>query len=185
MNPRIVVVLPLFLLCGCGSQKVAAVVNGQVITVQEVQNRLQRMNPSSRVALQQNPQELIEDMVLEVVLLQEARRRGLDHDLEFQQLIKEARRRILMGRLIEQLRLNQQVQVAEEAVSTFYQENKDKFIQPETQREIPFEEVKDQIRQHLAARQQQEAVELFVQQLRAKSQIQVRESGIPSQSSSP
>lgn len=257
----------LFTLAGCGSGgKIAAVVNGQVITDQEVQARMSRLNPSYRTALGSDPHRLLEEMVTETILIQEARRRGLDRDPEVQRLLREASRQVLMGRLIEVVRGGQEVQVADEEISQFYSLNQTSFVEPEafrashllvdseeaakkalnrlkggepfakvaeevsldstrTQggdigfftkgqlipefeaaceklkpgelsgivksslgyhvillveqkppRQRPLEEVRESIRPQLAAQLRQRGVEVFVKDLRAKGQVQIRES---------
>jgi len=198
----------------------------------------------------------------------EARRRGLDRDSQVKQLLKEAKRQILLGRLLEVLRDSKQVEVTDEEVRRIYEANKDSFKEPETFRashvlaeneetakkvlerlkagesfaklaeEVskdvskakggdigyfskgqlipefeaaceplkpgelsgvvktslgyhvillterkaarvrPLEEVRDQIRKQLAAQQQQRQIETYVQQLRAKAQIQFRDSAV-------
>ncbi len=254
---------------GCGSGgKTAAVVNGQVITEQEVTQRMAGLNPSYRTALGNDRKKLLEEMIMETVLLQEARRRGLDRDSQVKQLLKEAKRQILLGRLLEVLRDSKQVEVTDEEVRRIYEANKDSFKEPETFRashvlaeneetakkvlerlkagesfaklaeEVskdvskakggdigyfskgqlipefeaaceplkpgelsgvvktslgyhvillterkaarvrPLEEVRDQIRKQLAAQQQQRQIETYVQQLRAKAQIQFRDSAV-------
>ena len=122
-------------LAGCSKQnKIAAVVNGQVITGQQVDERMSRLSPSYRAALKNDSQRLLEDMVMETLLVQEARRRGLDRDVEVQRLMNEARRQILVSRLLEIVRQNQPVEVTDQEVAQFYQENKKNFEEPETTR---------------------------------------------------
>lgn len=128
-----------FLLCafgtGCGSQNtVAAVVNGQVITAGQVGQRMERLNPATRAALGGDKRRLVEEMVMEKLLLQEARRRGVDRDKEVERLFEEAKRQILIGRLIEVLRQSQKVEVTETQVSQFYKTNHALFKEPESVR---------------------------------------------------
>ncbi len=265
----LVVLISIAFLSGCGSGgKVAAVVNGQVITEREIVQRMARLNPQYRSALGGDQKRLLEEMVMETVLLQEARRRGLEHDPEVDRLVKEARRQILLGRLLETIRQSKQVQVPDEDVKKIYEANKSNFMEPETFRashilvadeetakkamerlksgesfakvagelstdpssktkggdigyfakgqlipefeaaceslkpgelsgivktqlgyhiiqltdkksvhQRPLEEVQDQIRRQLGAQQQQRQVESSVQELRAKAQVQIKDSG--------
>ena len=258
------------LLAGCGSGgKVAAVVNGQVISEKDVIQRMARLNPQYRAAMGSDQKRLLEEMVMETVLLQEARRRGLEHDPEVDRLVKEARRQVLLGRLLETVRQSKQIQVPDEDVKKFYEANKNNFMEPETSRashilvadeetakkalerlkagesfakvagelstdpssktkggdigyfakgqlipdfekaceslktgelsaiiktqlgyhiiqltdkkpahQHPLEEVQDQIRRQLGTQQQQRQVESFVQELRAKAQVQIKDSGV-------
>ena len=83
---------------GCGRQpggKALAVVNGQPITEQDVTERLAKLSPAYRQALGNDRHRLLEEMVLEVLLLQEASRRGLDRDQEVRRLLLEARKQII------------------------------------------------------------------------------------------
>lgn len=122
-------------LSGCGSGgKVAAVVNGQVITVKEVDDRLAGMSKVTREAMGNNRARVLEQMIMEALLLQEARRRGLENDREVKQLLREARRQILFGRLVEVLRAEKPVQVPEEEVAKYYEEHKADFAQPDSTR---------------------------------------------------
>ena len=120
-------------LSGCGSQgKVAAVVNGQVITAKEIEARLERLNPATRQAIGNDRRRLLEEMIMETLLLQEARRRGLHQDAQVEQLLKEAHRQILIGRLVESVRQSKAVEVSDEQIAQFYQANKALFREPES-----------------------------------------------------
>ncbi|MBI3322931.1 MAG: peptidyl-prolyl cis-trans isomerase [Candidatus Omnitrophica bacterium] len=122
-------------LAGCGpGGKVAAVVNGQVITVKEVDDRMTGMSPATLQAMGNSRGRVLEQMVMESLLLQEARRRGLERDQEVQRLLREARRQVLFGRLVEVLRQEQKVEVPEEEISKYYEENRSDFAQPASAR---------------------------------------------------
>lgn len=122
-------------LAGCGSGgKVAAVVNSQVITVRELDERMAGMTPAVRQAVGNSRGRVLEQMVMETLLLQEARRRGLERDKQVQQLLREARRQVLFGRLVEVLRGEQTVGVPEEEIAKFYEENRSDFAQPASAR---------------------------------------------------
>ncbi len=122
-------------LAGCGSgSKVAAIVNGQVITVKDMDDRMAGMSPAARQAMGNNRVRLLEQMVMESLLLQEAQRRGLDRDRQVKQLLREARRQILFGRLVEVLREEQPVEVPEEEIAKYYEEHRSEFAQPDSTR---------------------------------------------------
>lgn len=93
---------------------------------------MDRLNPSFRAALGNDRKRLLDEMVTETILLQEARRRGLDRDPEVQKLMREARRQILLGRFLEILRQSGPPQVSEEEVTKFYNDNPNSFKEPET-----------------------------------------------------
>ncbi len=120
-------------LSGCGSDKIAAIVNGQVIMVKELDARMSRLNPATRATLEKDHSRLVEEMVMETVLVQEAKRRGLENDPEVRSLMDEASRQILVGRLLELVRSGGALaEVNDQDMAKFYQENKGKFSEPET-----------------------------------------------------
>ena len=120
---------------GCGkSTTIAAMVNGQVITEQEVDDRMSRLSPSHRGAIDNDRKRLLEEMVMETVLVQEARRRNLDGDAEVVRLLKEARKQVLLGRLFEVLRQGESVDVTDQEVAQSYQANQKAFSEPESWR---------------------------------------------------
>ncbi len=117
--------------CGQGSQ-IAAIVNGQPITTKELDGRMARLNPATRATLGNDKGRLLDEMVTEVILLQEARRRGLDRDPEVRELMKEAQRQILLGRLLEQVGKSQQAAVSDEEIARVYESNKEGMKEPES-----------------------------------------------------
>ncbi|MBI3322518.1 MAG: peptidylprolyl isomerase [Candidatus Omnitrophica bacterium] len=122
-------------LAGCGSGgKIAAVVNGQVITAKEIDDRMTAMSKVTRQAVGTDRARVLEQMVMESLLLQEAKRRGLEHDREVKKLVTEARRQILFGRLVEVLRDEQKAQVPQEEVAAYYEEHRAEFAQPDSTR---------------------------------------------------
>ncbi|MBI3615474.1 MAG: peptidylprolyl isomerase [Candidatus Omnitrophica bacterium] len=126
-------VVLLLLLFRFGSPgKVAAVVNGQVITAAELDGRMSRLSPQARAAIGNDRRRITEEMVMETILVQEARRRGLEGDPQVQSLLKEARRQILLGRLLEIVRQEGAANIGDAEISQFYEKNKDKFVEPET-----------------------------------------------------
>lgn len=255
---------------GCGSGgKIAAVVNGQVITSEEVDRRFNRLNSAARASLGNDRRRLIEEVAMETILVQEARRRGLDNDKEVQSLLQEARRQVLLGRLLEVVRQEGSPAISDEEAAQFYEQNKARMIEPETfrashilveseeaakkalsrvtggepfakvaeevsidpskskggdigyftkgqilpefeaacqrlkpgemssliktqlgyhlillterraSRPFALDEIRDQIRRQLLAQRQQQKVESFVQQLRAKAQVKIKEPAAP------
>ena len=124
-----------FLASGCGSSgKPAATVNGHVITVKDVEGRLASMNPSTRALFAGQKDRLLDQMVVETVLVQEANKRGLARDPEVRRLTEEAEKQILVGRLLDILRKEKETPVPDEQVAKFYEANKANFQQPESYR---------------------------------------------------
>jgi len=119
-------------LIGCSERgDVAATVNGQVITAQQVDTRMAQLSPSVRAALKNDPKRLLQEMVTESILMQEARTRGLNRDSDVQRLVEEARKQIMLGRLLEVMREEAAIEVTDQEVVQAYQANQDQFKEPE------------------------------------------------------
>ena len=116
--------------CGRPSGKALAVVNGHAITEQDVAARFEKLNPSLRKALANDRRRLLEEMVLEVLLFQEARRRGMEQDVQVRELLREARKQIMIGRLLE-IEGRERAEATDQAIAEFYEANKAQFTQPE------------------------------------------------------
>lgn len=127
--------LALALLGGCGPQgKVAAIVNGHLITSKEVDERIAHLNPALRQSLGNDRRRMVEQLVTETLLYQEAGRRGLEQDPEVRKLLQEARRQIMIGRLLEKVRKESTGTIPEEEIRQFYEANRASFNQPESWR---------------------------------------------------
>jgi len=111
---------------------VSAVVNGRVITAKEVDERAASMGSAGRSLTAEQRSRLLDQMVVETVLFQEASRRGLSRDAEVHKLLQEAERQILIGRLIELLRKEKAAPVTESQVAEFYEAHKESFKQPDS-----------------------------------------------------
>ncbi|MBI1952997.1 MAG: peptidylprolyl isomerase [Candidatus Omnitrophica bacterium] len=122
-------------LTGCGQgSRIAAVVNGQTITVSQVEERMSRLNPAARAAFGNDKGRLLEEMITETILTQEARRRGLERDPEVRRLTKEAVRQILLGRLLETAGEPQAQAVSDEEIQRVYASNPEAMKEPESLR---------------------------------------------------
>ncbi len=119
------------LTAGCGrGGKALAVVNGESITEQDVTARLQKLSPAYRQAIGSDRRRLVEEMVLETLLYQEARKRGVDRDPQAQELLSEAKKQIMIGRLLEQ-QSRQNGAASDQEIAAYYEANKAQFMQPE------------------------------------------------------
>ena len=112
--------LLLVFLSGCGSGgKVSAIVNGHVITKKDVDDRAATISSSGRSLTSEQRTRLLDQMVVEAVLFQEANRRGLTRDGEVRKLIQEAERQILIGRLLEMMRKEKAAPVTDQQITDF------------------------------------------------------------------
>ena len=128
------IIITVFLAAGCGkgNNKIAAVVNGQIITQKQIEDRMAKLNPNYRRTFANDPNRLLEQMVMEEVLVQEARRRGLERDAEVEKLLREAQKQIILGRLLEVIRNSDISSVTDQEITQFYEAHKASLVAPET-----------------------------------------------------
>ena len=150
---------------GCGkgaSRSVVAEVNGQRITVKDVQDELARAPADMRALYEQNPEEVLDQLISVTLLLQEAARKGAMAPVALQDLgkpqVREGMRRFLAQEIKE-------VKVTDQEVTAFYRRNQDKM----SGKSLP--QVREAIRQTLLAAKREQEVTAFVERLRAIAAI--------------
>jgi thioredoxin 1 len=153
------------ILGGCGrgaSRSVVAEVNGQRITVKDVKDELARTPQDMRVIYEQNPEEILDQLISVTLILQEAQRKGAMkratlRDLDKPQ-VKEEIRRFLDQEIKE-------VRVTDQEVTLFYRQHRDKM----SGKSLP--QVREAIRQMLHVAKREQEVTAFVERLRASATI--------------
>ncbi|MFH1381013.1 MAG: peptidylprolyl isomerase [Candidatus Omnitrophota bacterium] len=128
----------LSILQGCAKSRndnavLARIDNTETITVGEFTERIARLPERYQEIINKNKKEFLDEVIIDRLLYKDAVKRKLDKDKEVQQVFEEAKRKILIARLLKD-QVDGKVQVAEEDVDIYYDENKDKFTMPEVLR---------------------------------------------------
>lgn len=150
---------------------VLATVNGKELTVQRLEEAWDSLSESQQKEYGQRKQNLLETLIMRTVLLQEARSSGIAAASTNDTAVGADSNTGALGendritQLFEQEVL-QDLEVKEEEVRRFYQENKDRLA---TQKS--YEEIKDQLRPQALRQKQQQAVEAYVDQLLDQASI--------------
>lgn len=118
-------------LSGCGDAKSRplATVDGKVITVRDFEKRIEKLPPYYKTLAGQKKKDFLDDMIAEQLLYKEALKRDINRDAEVKELLNEARRKILVAKLIE-TEGNKKTGVDEAKVKAFYEAHKDDFVTP-------------------------------------------------------
>jgi len=138
----VIMVISVMLLIGCGKGKspeskapasqedVVATVNDQVITLSQIDEKIARMPAHYQKVLQDRKAELLDDMVLEILLYEEAKKRNLDEDTEVKAMLKEARKKIVISKLIQN-EIEEKTTVSDKEARDYYNAHGDEFATQE------------------------------------------------------
>lgn len=118
---------------GCGGNNASnettlVEVNGEAITQQQIEEELKALPPQVQQAYQEDAKGLVEQFVWRTVLLQEARKRGLDRSEAFKARVQQPGANpdeLLIQALVQEV--TKEVSVAKEDIEAFIQENRDRL----------------------------------------------------------
>jgi len=135
--------LPILIICGfflidlagCsskapGEDKILVTVANKFITLEDFKHKLARLPSYYKGMAEKNKKNLLEDMIVESLFLEDAVRKGIDRDKEIKDILNEARKKIIVAKLVK-TEVDDKVKVSEDEIKKFYEENKEKFKKPE------------------------------------------------------
>jgi peptidyl-prolyl cis-trans isomerase C len=184
-------------LAGCSSGPDSAVlarVNRGKITAADFKRQIEDLAPQMQQAVASDPKarkEFLEDLIGIELVLQEARRQGLDKDAEFKKrqetLKKEMERRIqedaknelFNGLLKKELadQLNKLQAPTDKEVRDYYAKNQDKMRTGDGKK-LSLKEVEPQLKRRILAERQRDLYLEYAKGLRAKAKITVDEKAL-------
>lgn len=127
---------------GCGKKKevgqvepkeeglVLAKIGDEIITIDEFNQRIAGLPDNIRPIAEKNKAEYLDNLILETLLYKEALRRGLDRDKESQEFFQEAKKKILVARLVKE-DVEDKIKISEKTLKDYYQEHKEDFKTPQ------------------------------------------------------
>ncbi|PIQ89700.1 MAG: peptidylprolyl isomerase [Candidatus Omnitrophica bacterium CG11_big_fil_rev_8_21_14_0_20_42_13] len=127
------------LLTGCDKIKqgsampkkdVVAHVGDEVITLKDVDERIAKLPPYYQNIVKDRKKDLVEDMALEILLYKEAKKKGLQNDKEVNDMLEEAKKKIMISKLIKD-EVDDGASVSDKDVEEYYSAHKDEFSLPE------------------------------------------------------
>ncbi len=132
---KVILLLSIIGFCfGCAkaisSQDEIAAVNGQKITMAMIDEKIDELPEYYQSVATQHKREILDDLIVEKLLFEEAQKRKLTKDADVRKLIDKAARRILIAKLLE-IETSAQKAVSDEEVAQYYQQHKDQYLVPE------------------------------------------------------
>jgi peptidyl-prolyl cis-trans isomerase C len=112
------------------SDKVLARVSNTVITANDLRAKIAKMPPYYQNVIAKNPKKYVEEIIVETLCYEEGVRRGIDRDKEIKEVVKEAKKKIVMAKLIKN-EVEDKIVVTDDEMKKYYDEHKDEFKTPE------------------------------------------------------
>jgi len=108
--------------------EVIAEVNGDTITTADFQKELENLPPYLKPMADtaEGKKELLDTMVVRELILQQARKDGLDKSPEVAAKLEELRKRVVVEAFLKK-KVEENASVSDEEMKKFYEENKEKF----------------------------------------------------------
>ena len=140
VKSRIHLVLSLALaasLAGCagGSDKevLARIDKKHTITLGDFNDRISKLPQRYQEIINKNKKQFLDEVITDALLYNEALKQKLDTDEEVMQVVKEAKKKILIARLL-QSKVEGEVAVSETEIDDYYAANRERFAMPEVLR---------------------------------------------------
>lgn len=113
-----------------GDDRILAKVSNRFITVKDFEAKIAKIPPYYRNVVEKDKKRYLDEVIMQMLCYEEAVRRGIDRDKEIQDVINEARKKILMAKLIKD-EVEDKVSVSEDEVNNFFDAHRDEFKTPE------------------------------------------------------
>ena len=164
--------------CASAADKVLARVNGKSITESQLEEVLNRL-PANYNSVKNNPQfreQILNTLINQEILYQEAKKENIEKDKKVQEQIEEAKKQIVINALLEKhLKIND-VKVSDEEAKAFYEKNKAQFTDTNG-KQVPFDAVKPFIVQTLEQQKKREAFMMafnkYIDELKKKNKVEI------------
>lgn len=158
-------------------ETVLAKVGNREITMRDLEDDIQSLPPDmqERFKTREGKMEFLESMIARRLILDAARRAGLDEDPEVKQAVRNAREAAIIAKYHEE-KIDPGIRITEADVRTYYENNKDKFKRKDedgAEKLLPYEQVKDTARAMLKAEKRQEKLNQLINKLRRSEGVEI------------
>jgi len=128
----IVILFVAFILNGCGKKNKTplARINSEVITLEDFNKRITRLPEYYQEIIKGQKSKFLDDIIIEELLYKEALKSKIDRDPETKEVISEAKKKILVSRLIKD-RVDDKIFISEQDIKKYYDEHSEEFMLPE------------------------------------------------------
>lgn len=111
----------------------ARIDNKHAITLKDFNDRLENLPKRYQLVINKNKKEFLDELIIDTLLYNEALKKNLDRDKETERMVEEARRKILIARLLKE-DVYDKVDTTDSEIENYYNANKESFKMPEALR---------------------------------------------------
>jgi peptidyl-prolyl cis-trans isomerase C len=111
-------------------EKVLARVSNRVITLKDLNEKIAKVPTYYQGVVEKNKRRYLDESIVEMLFYEEAIRRGIDKDRETRDVISEARKKIVIAKLIKE-EVEDKIKISEKEMKLYYDEHKDEFKSPQ------------------------------------------------------
>jgi len=126
----------IFLACigfGCAQKnsrsETLARIGDRFITLEDFKDRVSKLPQHYKTLVNKNKKKFLDDLIVDELFYEEAIRKGLAKDKETKAVINEAKKKILVAKLV-QVEVEDKIRVNEDAMRSYYDEHKEQFMTP-------------------------------------------------------
>jgi peptidyl-prolyl cis-trans isomerase C len=107
---------------------VLAEVNGNTITTDDFKAEIDKLPPYLKPMVQseEGKKELLDSMIVRQIILEQAKKDGVDKDKEVSDRMEDLRKRLIVETYLKK-KVEKEAQISDQEMKKFYDENKDKF----------------------------------------------------------
>jgi len=121
-------------LAGCAKSdgeddKIIATIGSRSVMMSEFNAKIAKLPVYYQNIAQQNREKFLDEMIMEDLLYEEAVRNSLDRDKEVKQVLADAKKKILVAKLIKN-EVEEKVEISPTEAKFFYEEHKEEFKSP-------------------------------------------------------
>ena len=109
--------------------KVLAKVSNTKITLKEFEAKLAKLPSYYKNMIEKNKKRYLDEMIMEMLLYEEAVRKGLERDKEVKEVVNEAKKKVLIAKLIKN-EVEDKVKIPDDELRRSYEANKENFKTP-------------------------------------------------------
>ncbi len=152
--------------------KTLAKVDGVAITSEDLNSLLKTLPPQYDKNDPNVKKELLNFLVEQEILVQEAKKKGIDKDPEVKKQIENTVKQILATALLNKNISQKEIEVTDKELKDYYNKRK-KELKGMDGKPVPFEQVKAFLKAQLIKEKQQKAVTSYINSIKKKHKVEI------------